>query len=224
MKFYVDDKKYDLDYKKMQKNFISSGFESDVYRFDNKVYKFYKEVCLKYRLDKKSVEYLSKIKTNRLLLPKDVIYDENKEFFGYSMKYIKPIEKEEIENLKVDRLLKDLLLIKKDLLLLKDKNVFIDDLCESNFIFNNGIYLIDPGSYEINKKRSKEYIEIINREIMNDFVIKYVLFRRYGLDNEDIRKLHKVFPLDEYISDIISKEKNKKQLVNEYSNRIINSI
>jgi len=89
MKFYVDDKKYDLDYKKMQKNFISSGFESDVYRFDNKVYKFYKEVCLKYRLDKKSVEYLSKIKTNRLLLPKDVIYDENKEFFGYSMKYIK---------------------------------------------------------------------------------------------------------------------------------------
>ena len=224
MKFYVKNKEYNMDYEDMIKRYIKSGWASDVYKFDKEVYKINKEICLKYRLDEDSVNYLSKIPTKRILLPKESIYDENYEFNGYTMKYIKSNKKDDIKNITISKLLKELKTIKNDLLLLKDNNVFIDDLCEDNFIYNNGIYLIDPGSFEINKERSKEYIEIINREIMHDFIIKYVLFRSYKLNIKQIRKLYELFPLNEYLSDILNKESNKKQLINEYTDRIINNL
>lgn len=224
MIFYVNDKEYNLDFKKLQKQFISSGYEADVYRFNNLVFKFYKEICFKYRLSETNIKKLSKIQTKRILLPKDVIYDENNKFFGYTMKYVKPIEKEEINEIKMDRILKELLLIKKDLLLLKENNVFIDDLCDSNFIYNNGFYLIDPGSYEINKKRSKEYIEVMNRELMNDFIIRFVLFRNHKFTLDERRKINEYYPINEYIDSKIKKEIDNKELVKEYAKRIINNL
>ena len=224
MRFYVNDKEYNLDYAKMQKQFISSGYESDVYKFGNNVYKFYKEICLKYRLDEENTKRLSKIQTKRILLPKDVIYDENHDFFGYTMRYIKPIEKEEISDLKMEKILKELQIIKKDLLLLKENNIFIDDLCDGNFIYNKGIYFVDPGSYEYNKERSKEYIEIINREIMNDFIIKFILFRGHKFTIDEKRKINEHYPLNEYINEILKKDSESKELVKEYSKRIINNL
>ena len=225
MIFYVNNKEYNLDYTKMQKNFISSGYESDVYKIDDKVFKFYKEICLKYRLNEEMVNYLSKIKTNRILLPQDIIYDEYNNFFGYTMKYIKPNIKDEIGNIKIEKLLKELLCIKKDLILLKDNNIFIDDLCDSNFIFNNGIYLIDPGSFELDKNKSKDYIEIINMEMMQDFIIRYILFRYKKLSYKEKNELNKYFPLDKYMYDSIKSDIiNKKETIYEYSNRIINKL
>lgn len=224
MIFNINNKKFNIDDEEMNERYIKSGWASDVYKFDKDVYKINKEICFKYRLNEKDVKYLSKISTKRILLPKKVIYDENHEFYGYTMKYIEPKSKEDINEINLSKLLNELKIIKNDLILLKDNNVFIDDLCENNFIYNNGIYLIDPGSFEINNNRSKEYIEIINREIMHDFIIKYVLFRNYKLTLEQIRKLYKIFPLDEYLSDIIESEKKKKQLINEYTDRIINNL
>ena len=221
MKFYVNNKEYNLD---IEKNFISSGYEVNVYKFNNLVFKFYKEICLKYRLDEKNIKYLSKIPTKRILLPKDVIYDEKHEFYGYTMKYIKPEEKEDIKDLKIDKLLRELSLIKKDLLILKENNVFIDDLCDSNFIFNKGFYFIDPGSFEVNKKRSKEYIEIMNRELMNDFVIRFILFRNHKFTINERNELNEYFPLNEYINKKISKDSDKKELIKEYSKRVINNL
>ena len=224
MVFYINKKKYNLTDEELQKSFISSGYESQVYKFGNLVFKIYKEICLKYRLNEENVKYLSNIPTKRILLPKDVIYDENYEFYGYTMKYIKPDEKEDIKDLKLDTLKKELSIIKKDLLILKDNNVFIDDISDSNFIFNKGFYFIDSGSYEVNKKRSKEYIEIINREIMNDFIIKNILFRNYNITYEQKRKLFEYFSLDEYVDEILEKEKNNKIKIKDYSNRIINNL
>lgn len=224
MKFYINNKEYNLDYLKMQKDFISSGYEVNVYKINNLVFKFYKEICLKYRLDEKNVKYLSKIPTKRILLPKDVIYDENHEFYGYTMKYIKPEEKEDIKDLKIDKLLKELSLIKNDLLILKDNNVFIDDLCDSNFIFNKGFYFVDPGSFEVNRKRKKDYIEIMNRELMNDFIIRFILFRNHKFTIDEINKIYKYYPFDEYLDKTIKEEKNKKELIKEYSKRVINNL
>ena len=222
MKFYINNKKYELDDKKMNNSFVASGFEADVYKFNNLVFKIYKEICLKYRLNEKTAKYLSDIPTKRILLPKDIIYNENYEFYGYTMKYITPTLKDEISNMSVDKLLSELLIIKKDLLLLKDNNVFIDDLCDSNFIFNKGIYFIDPGSYEINKKRSKEYVEIINREIMNDFIVRYILFRKHEITKEERKKINEYFPLNEYMDEIMKKDSSKKLYIKDYSKRIIN--
>ena len=224
MIFYVNDKKYNLSDNDMKKKFLSSGLESYVYKFDNRVFKLYKKICLKYRLDEKGVKYLSKIPTKRILLPKEIIYDENHEFFGYTMKHIRHDDKEEISNLKKEKLLKELFFIKKDLLLLKENNVFIDDLCDNNFVFNNGIYFIDPGSYEINKTKSKEYIEIINREKMNNFIINYILFSDYKIKINERKKINKYFPLNEYIYEVLKKDIKQKELVKDYANRVYKNL
>ena len=224
MKFYVNNKKYDVDDEEMKKRFLSSGLESYVYKFDNLVFKFYKEICFKYRLDEESIRYLSKIPTKRILLPKDVIYDEDHCLYGYTMKYIKPSDKEEIDNIKTEKLLKEILLIKKDLLLLKENNVFIDDLCDNNYVYNNGIYFVDPGSYEINKSKSKDYIEIMNRELMNDFVVCNLLFGNYTIDLVERKKFNEYFPLNEYIDKKIKSDLKQKELVKEYATRVFKNL
>ena len=221
MIIYMNDKKLILDDDKLLKKYIGTGLESDIYKCDNKIIKIYKEICLKQRLNEDNVKFLLKIKTNRILLPLDIIYDRNHEFYGYTMKYIKPYNKVDIKKLKMKKLLEELKLIKEDLLILKDNNIFIDDLHDNNFIYNKKIYFIDPGSFDINKNRSKTYIELFNRELMHDFLIKYVIFRNESLNKNQKKLINELFPLDAYICDILEENKIKNESVYEYTKRII---
>ena len=224
MEFYVSGKKYDIDYEELYTKYIDSGTGADVYKFGKKVFKIYKPVSFKYRIDNRDVNYLKEINTKRILLPNEGIYNSDGQLIGYTMKYLKEEDKKDIKNIKISKLLTELKLIKDDLITLKDKNVFVDDFIDKNFIYNNGIYFTDPGSYEINKRRTPDYIEIINREIMNDFIIKYILFREYKLSPKTMKKLREYYPLNEYIYDSVRKDINKNEEVYDYTKGVMNKI
>ena len=223
MIFYINDKEYNLKYDKLFKKYIGTGIESNIYKLDNKVLKIYKEICLKSRLREEDVKSLSQIKTNRILLPTDIIYDENHVFCGYTMKYINPCNKDEIINIKMTKLLYELKTIKNDLLLLKQNNVIIDDLHDNNFIYNKKIYLIDPGSFEIDNNKSEIYIELFNRELMHHFILENIIFRDIKINKKQKEKIKELFPLDLYISDVLEETIKKNETVYEYKNRIIRS-
>ena len=71
MLFYEDGKKIRYNpYNMKRDSLCGSGMESDAYKINDKVVKFYKRYCKKIRMDKKTCNALSQISTKRILMPK----------------------------------------------------------------------------------------------------------------------------------------------------------
>ena len=222
MIFHVNNNSYDLSITELNnKHFIDEGSESRVYKFGDRVFKIYKSKCPKNRLKEDSVAYLSKIKTKRLLLPKEKILDEDKKFIGYSMSFIMPGSKDTIKNMNMKDFINELKLLKQDLSILKDNNVVLDDINDNNYIYNNSIYFIDPGSFTINKKLPSRYIEIINRELLHEFIINNILFRTNKLTKNQKEKLYSHLPIDEYLCDTLDYDIDPNEQVSKYVKRIV---
>lgn len=88
------------------------GSEMNVYNDEELVYKIFKK---DYKLGHKSIEelnYLSSIKTSRILMPESLIFN-NDELIGYTMIYIK--NEKDIHNDTMANLLNELMIIKQDI-------------------------------------------------------------------------------------------------------------
>lgn len=123
------------------------GSEMTVYNDENFVYKIFKK---DYKLGHKSIEelnYLSSIKTSRILMPESLIFN-NDELIGYTMIYIK--NEKDIHNDTMANLLNELTIIKQDIDILNKLCVRLIDINKSNIVYNGKLYLIDPGNYYIN--------------------------------------------------------------------------
>lgn len=123
------------------------GSEMTVYNDEELVYKIFKK---DYKLGHKSIEelnYLSSIKTSRILMPESLIFN-NDELIGYTMIYIK--DEKDIHNDTMANLLNELMIIKQDIDILNKLCVRLIDINKSNIVYNGKLYLIDPGNYYIN--------------------------------------------------------------------------
>ena len=78
--YYFGDKKIDMSKKEFDSHYINEGLESNVYLFNDRVIKIYKPKCVKIRLDEDTVKRLSKINTERIIMPQDVVYNELNKF------------------------------------------------------------------------------------------------------------------------------------------------
>ncbi len=219
--FNVKNKIYNISKEDLiNSHYLDEGDESFVYKFGNDVFKIYKTSCFKQRLSENDVDFLSKINTKRILLPEDKIY-ENGRFNGYVMPYIKPGSKDSIKKLKMNSLMYELKALKEDLLNLKENNVMINDIHIDNYIFNGSMYFIDPGSYTINDKLSSRYIEIINREMMYDFIIDRVFLKSTNTPKIKREKLTKHLPIDEYMCDTLDYDIDPNETLMHYVKRIV---
>lgn len=187
--YYFGDKKIDMSKKEFDSHYINEGLESNVYLFNDRVIKIYKPKCVKIRLDEDTVKRLSKINTERIIMPQDVVYNELNKFSGYTMKYIESFDNYFINNLNINFLVDELEKYENDIKILSRNKITITDICLCNFIFNDGIYFIDPGSflYEdhlidysgLSEKNGIIETELFNRQELNTFFITNFL-RIYG--------------------------------------------
>ena len=152
----------------------SSGGEVEVFKYNDLAIKLFKDIALKERrhLKEDEIDFLSSIKTKRILLPtgkvikmepsiEDFSYDDiidsrgkylnrissDLELVGYTEKFIDG--NKNIFDIKVDTLLNELEIISDDLKILNDNLVILSDLHKNNAIYNGSLYLIDPGNYMI---------------------------------------------------------------------------
>ena len=125
MKFFIGDKEYNYSDKQLALQLISSGDEAEVYRIKDKAVKIYNEKCYKNRLDEETVEYFKTINTNRILLPIDTVYDENKIFKGLTTKLIEVGSKQVIGRMKVPKFIKEIQLLIDDTKLLTELGITI---------------------------------------------------------------------------------------------------
>lgn len=165
---------------------IGSGLESDCYLINGEVVKLYNDYCQKIRLNKVEIEQMSKINTRRIIMPSVALLDKKKKAKGYKMKYINSLGYDSFYKMPKNKLTEELKILEDDVNLLTDNDVLLDDICITNTIFNNGAYLIDPGSYTINNLIcTKE----MNRDRINEYLI-YLLVEyaviKYGKESYNI--------------------------------------
>lgn len=180
MVFYENGKKVRYNPYNMKKDTkIGEGDEVVVYKIGNEVYKFYKRYCRKIRLTKENCDYLTKIYTERILLPTGTLTDKKRNIKCYKMKYMENLGEDSFFSLKRKDLSNEMSLIHEDIITLSDHNVLIDDLLSSNIVYNNGIYFVDPGSFIIISGILDSNIMAygINIDRMNNFLIHNILWK-----------------------------------------------
>lgn len=210
MKFFIGDKEYNYSDKQLGLQLINYGDEADVYRIKDKAVKIYNKECYKNRLDEETVEYFKTIKTNRLLLPIDTVYDENKKFNGHTTKFIEVGNKQAIRRMKISKFLKEIQLLIDDTKLLTELGITICDFDYEDILYGDGIYYCDSGSFERNKKFSSRKIEEANKEEIHKLIIDELLCPVCNLSKKQLSKLKEMILSGEYISDIFSYEEYKQ--------------
>ena len=124
------------------------GSEFIVYKYLDMVIKLYKKNYKLSHLSLEEIKILKSIATQRILLPRGVLLNQDGELAGYSMPYI-----DGERNILYDsasNLLDELEIIKQDLNLLCNNYIILRDINLANTIYNGQMYLIDPGNYLIN--------------------------------------------------------------------------
>ena len=216
MTFYINDDEYNFNTSELDDIYLSEGKEGTVYKYKDDAIKIYHKYSNKERLDEKTCKYLSSFDTNRILLPRKLIYDKDRKFIGYTTNYHQKYNLENLKRMKIKDLKSELELIKKDLLLLSSKNISIDDLFIDNIILSDGLYFIDPGSFWINK--NNRYLKSSNFENMNNFLIDYILSRAGNIPKKKTNILKNRLYYDEFVSESLP---NSKETSHSYIRKLV---
>lgn len=172
MRLLIGEKLVEFSDDQLDYMYIDEGKEAEVFKFGNSALKVYKEFCSKYRLTEKEAEALTKINTQRILLPRELLRDpDTLEFKGYSTPFIEPCSKAALLNSKMDSFLDELEVLEDDMELLASHGVDVADFILDNMIYDGRIYFCDPGSYVFNLKSRSGYIHQNNIYELNDFVL-----------------------------------------------------
>lgn len=182
MIFYKNNKLYDTESINVEQ--INAGSEGAIYKVDNEAVKLYHPFCMKVRLGEYSVDRLSTIPTQRILMPKDKVYDANNMFCGYSTRYINEVDYNCFEH-KMKDYLNELLIYENDINMLNANGVSVADMTYDNIVFSDdGIYMVDPGSFHF----YDSWCAYNNNEELNRLFIQLL---SWGLPNEKlVRELH----------------------------------
>lgn len=182
MQFYVNGKKERYNPYHMKKDkLLGEGLEATVYQIDDKAVKFFKQYPgKKIILTKDSVEKMKNIHTKRILLPTDALLDKKHNLRGYKMDYVEDLGKDSYFSLNKDKLKEENELLREDIELLSDNKILVEDLLSTNTVYHNGLYLIDPGSYQFDSSLDANQVYGINMDLINHYLI-FEVIRNYHL-------------------------------------------
>lgn len=160
MGYRLDNKDIDISGKRLTK--IGNGGTGDVYKYRNhalKIFKSDKDIPM----DLETAEYLTNISTERILLPKNLLFYNNT-FRGYSYKLVsKKGSGKKIITIPKDELINNLRIIESDIETLSQKQVLLNGIDLSNTIFNGNLYLADPCKYTKLDSLSTKKLERLNK-------------------------------------------------------------
>ena len=231
MFFYYNNRVMNMSRKELDSYYLGEGLESTVYLFDEIVVKIYKSHCRKIRLNEEDVKRLSKIETERIVMPEYLVYDDLNKFSGYTMKYIPTYIKIPLKDDKINNLVKEIEKYEKDIEILSKEKISIYDLNINNAVINNGIYSIDPGSFRykdkiIDFKNNPEDLTIyiikeLNREEINSFFIEEILEKCSNIPKKYRFIFEQQFNYSDILSDQIKDTMYDNESVEQYTKRLI---
>ena len=220
LRIYVGDTFVELSDSDMEESYISEGKEGIVYRYGDKALKIYKEFCNKGRLDEDETLILSEISTKRVLLPRDLIYGEDRVTFrGYATKFIEKQGIDKIIDMNIMQFVDELDIINEDLITLAKNKVYVYDFVGDNIFYDGNIYFGDPGSYTILESMPFDFVSRNNNYNLNCAVLGY-MFAGGNMEAGQFTMMFNSFEKYKYIGDQIRKNADKNESVKQYVKRI----
>ena len=157
MGYRLDDKNIEFTGK-----LVGTGVNGNVYRYRNMALKVFKE-GKDTPIDEETARYLTNISTDRVLLPKSLLFYNNY-FKGYTYKLVpKKGPGNRMIMLPKTDLVQDIRVLEKDVEVLSKKQVLLNGVEPSNTIFNGNLYLTDPTSYRVLEGCNPNELEKINK-------------------------------------------------------------
>ena len=175
MKIFVGDELLEFSAEELKYMYVDHGKEAMVFRYKDEALKVYKKNIRKGTLSEDEAKELSVIETERILLPKRMIYDyETEQFLGYSLVFIPKASRKRIPRIRKEHFVEELDIIDRDLRVLANNGVKIGDLHIGNVLYNDNFYICDPGSFIIDKEEEPAILYGLNVRIFNWLLISDV--------------------------------------------------
>lgn len=200
MNLIIDKEEIRMNDEELNNRYIGEGTEGKVYSYKDEVLKIYNKYSNKDRLDEETAKVLKEIDTKRLLMPRRLIYNEDKKFIGYTMKYLNYYSLENLKRMKLTKFKNEIDLMNYDINILSKNSISIEDLNMNNIILESGIFLIDPGSYKIDNSNQRE-LYYDNKRLLNAFVIEDLIKFLGCLSKKQLLLLKEIYQNEELITD-----------------------
>lgn len=160
MGYKLDNKDVDISGKRLTK--IGNGGTGDVFKYHNSALKIFKE-DRETPIDEETAAYLTTISTNRVLLPKKLLFYNNT-FRGYTYKLVsRKGSGKKLITIPKDELIGNISIIERDIETLSKKQVLLNGIEPTNTIFNGNLYLADPCRYTKLDSYSTKELERLNK-------------------------------------------------------------
>lgn len=200
---------------------IGNGGTGDVYKYRNNALKIFRaEQDTPMSLE--TAEYLKTINTNRILLPKNLLFYNNT-FKGYTYKLVsKKGSSKKLITIPKDDLIGNISIIERDIETLSNKQVLLNGIDQNNTIFNGNLYLADPSKYTKLDIYSGKELERLNKYQFHLLLVSLIMSElKKGSTSSKVEKQLKelLYLRDEdqnssdFLIDIIDKNDSIKQFV-----------
>ena len=226
MKLFLNDEEINITKSELNERYINEGSEGVIYQIGKEAVKIYDNDFYGKRLNEEEARKLSKINTKRILLPRRLVYNENREFMGYTSPFIIEYYKDFLGRLTMEKFIDEMNLIRNDLKVLSKNGVSIEDIHQDNFIMSDGLYLCDSGMYRFNDEEPEKIYRKNIAEI-NDLFTLSILRLYLGLTKKQGAALEQYFePSFKLFTDKLMEEQdiNPKQKVSPYFKKLTNKI
>lgn len=200
--------------------YVPSKKAGDVYKFRNDAIRVFRED--EHPIDEDTARYLTTISTDRVLLPKKLLFYNNA-FRGYTMKLVsqKGANKKIIGAPKRD-LIESIEVVEADINKLSQKKVLLNNTGIGHTLYNGDLFLVDPSKYRLLEYGDSDSLRRLNQYHLHLLVGEMITteLRKINFPQSSINHMKEIMELrdidqttSEYLNSVIGEQKDIKQLV-----------
>ena len=201
---------------------LSSDSLSDVYKINRGIaLRVFKDnIDRNIVLSKDDCEYLTTLRSDRILLPKKLLF-KNKKYCGYSYRLLpNVVKKEKIISTDMESFISDVEMLEEDINLLSQNRVMLDGITPYNIVYNDGLYITDASQFKVLDVEEFDYRQLRK---LNDYQVQLLLesliTTELKKERVDINKINSFIDLLEDRNTDIKQSKYYEKLF-EYSNNV----
>ena len=205
-------------------HFIASGDGEDVYRYQKMILKVFHEGEVP--LDRGMASYLSGISTERILLPKKLLFYNNS-FRGYSMKLVpKKGSGKRIITTPKSELIMGIEILEDDVSRLSRRRVLLNGVSPDNSIYNGELYLTNPNRYTLLDVDEELELQKLNQFQIHLLITELIVseLHKSQYSQATINMVREIMNLRDndqnsssYLKDVMDGQENIKQMVKKIS-------
>ena len=197
MEYKLGNRKVQIDKKRMLQ--IGDNHRKNLYRIRNFAVEVYPESFdSKNYLSEDTARYLTGIRTERIILPKELLYSANgRKYVGYAFRL--PSKKGNGKRLittSIDDLLINVQILENDMELLSNKKDLLNGIVPGDIFYNGkSLFLLNPNQYLYLQKLSNSDIFYLNQYQIHLLLSEYLLseIRRENFSNATVSSVRDIF-------------------------------